>query len=229
MPMLNTQFPEKPVHTSGDTLEVHSIFHTLQGEGPYAGVPAVFVRLAGCNLQCPRCDTNYTDGRYVATVEAIVQDIWAKREPTTRLVVITGGEPFRQTLKPFVKLLLFSGFQVQIETNGTLHQDLPYEDIMVVCSPKTGSLNRFLVPKLAALKYVVSADAMDEDNYPTYALESASYLFRPPVDFQGTIYFQPYDSGSEEENQRHRQAAVKACFATGNTLCLQTHKLLNLE
>ena len=56
----NTQPAEKQVKSSGLILAINSIFYTIQGEGPFAGSPAVFVRLAGCNLQCPMCDTEYT-------------------------------------------------------------------------------------------------------------------------------------------------------------------------
>ena len=55
----NTQEPEKIDRDRH--LDVHSIFHTIQGEGPYCGHPAVFIRLAGCNLQCPGCDTGRSD------------------------------------------------------------------------------------------------------------------------------------------------------------------------
>src|SRR3954467_9071958 len=51
------------VRSDGNSLSIHSIFYTLQGEGPYSGCPAVFMRLAGCNLQCPGCDTDYTSGQ----------------------------------------------------------------------------------------------------------------------------------------------------------------------
>lgn len=227
---INIQPAEKRRYGNGDTLEVHSIFHTIQGEGPFVGRPSVFVRLAGCNLACPRCDTDYTSTREARTPSAIVQDIWDCRMPNTKLVVITGGEPFRQNLVPFVNLLLFSGFEVQIETNGTLYQELPYERITVVCSPKTGSINHLLAAKLSALKYVISSELLEEDGYPRLALDNPVHrLARPPKNFQGKIYLQPYDSGEEVENVVHRAAAVAACFTTGHTLCLQTHKLLGLE
>ena len=228
--MRNQQSAEKLVKISDGTVEVHSIFNTIQGEGPYVGVPAVFVRLAGCNIQCPNCDTEYTKGRYAATPEAVVQQIWSVRSPNTKLVVITGGEPFRQPLGPLVRHLLFCGFQVQIETNGTLFQDLPYEDITVVCSPKTGSINRLLASKLNALKYVVDARSLGSDWLPERALDhGSSLLARPPKDFTGRIYLQPYDSEDSTENLIHQRTTVSACMATGYTLCLQTHKIIGLE
>ena len=228
--MKNKPPPEKQNLEDGRNLDVHSIFHTLQGEGPFVGVPAIFVRLAGCNLQCPRCDTNYTSRRKLLSVEEIVSQINTKRESTTTLIVITGGEPFRQNLLPFVGELLTQGFRIQIETNGTLFQDLPYEQITIVCSPKTGSINTLLAPHLSALKYVLAAGDADDDYLPTRALEHGSKrLARPPKDFKGAIYIQPFDSGDILKNVEHRNAAMTSCFKTGNTLCLQVHKLIGLE
>ena len=71
--ILNTQPIEKRHHKVD--LEVHSIFYTIQGEGPFCGTPAVFIRLAGCNLQCPSCDTNYTSKRRTMTAEEIVNEV----------------------------------------------------------------------------------------------------------------------------------------------------------
>src|SRR5574343_1826946 len=86
-----------------DTLEVHSIFSTIQGEGPFCGRPAVFVRLAGCNLQCPGCDTDYTQNRARLDYEiilSIIRDQLALTASKANLIVVTGGEPFRQNIAP---------------------------------------------------------------------------------------------------------------------------------
>jgi organic radical activating enzyme len=231
--MRNNQAAEKPLRHSGEVLEVHSIFHTLQGEGPYAGVPAVFLRLAGCNLQCPDCDTDYTAGREPMHLDAILLRIdgVALPFPMTRLVVITGGEPMRQPLGPLIRQLLRHGWEVQLETNGTLFQEgIPYEGITVVCSPKTGSINKALAPHLSALKYVVNKAALGADGLPDTALNhGTSLLARPPQDFAGTVYLQPFDSGNAEENRVHQLATVEACLQTGATYCHQLHKLLELE
>ena len=69
--MKNQQLADKPVlNETGLSLQVNSIFYTIQGEGPFAGRPAIFIRLAGCNLQCPGCDTEYTK-RQTMTVDEI--------------------------------------------------------------------------------------------------------------------------------------------------------------
>src|SRR5262245_30518232 len=95
---LNHQTKEKSEASYGSALYVNSIFQTIQGEGPLSGERAIFLRLAGCNLQCPLCDTEYTK-RNEWSIETVVDKIIENQFPENRhnqLVVITGGEPFRQ-------------------------------------------------------------------------------------------------------------------------------------
>ena len=120
---MNTQAPTKRHKTKGGTLLVHSIFHTLQGEGPFTGVPAVFIRLGGCNLQCPGCDTEYSEGIALMTIEEIFAKITeVVNGAKTDLVVITGGEPFlRNDLIKIIKLAkqnMPSLMLVSIASNG---------------------------------------------------------------------------------------------------------------
>src|SRR5271163_4878736 len=98
-----------------DTIEVVKIFKTIQGEGPFTGIPAVFIRFAGCSLQCPKCDTDYTTNRKTMTIDEIVKEV---REYNAPLVVITGGEPFRQNVRQLVNDLFLFYFKIQVETNG---------------------------------------------------------------------------------------------------------------
>ena len=104
------------------------VFYSLQGEGPSTGTPSVFLRLANCNLACGWCDTKYTwdwtqfdrDREVVVLdtgqVEARIQDFDCRR------LVITGGEPLLQQteLVPLVASLKARGFQLEVETNGTI-------------------------------------------------------------------------------------------------------------
>lgn len=228
---MNQQPIEKQHLREDGTLEVHSIFRTIQGEGPFTGQRAVFVRLAGCNLQCPLCDTDYTGSRWTAGPASLVDYVREQAEPG-HLVVITGGEPFRQNLRPAVQALLDAGYRVQLETNGTLYQELPYDHITVVCSPKTGSINKKLAEHLSALKYVLHADSRaQDDGLPLSALgHSASpRLARPPSVFSGIIYLQPVDEADAVKNGRHLDATIKSVMDHGYTLCLQTHKIINME
>src|SRR5262245_43069443 len=81
----------------GSTLDIHEIFYTLQGEGPYAGLPAVFIRLFGCHLKCTWCDTDFSqqNAMPVAVILDKVREL--DRHPKS-LIVLTGGEPTRQPI-----------------------------------------------------------------------------------------------------------------------------------
>lgn len=229
---MNKQPISKQVLRSDGKLFLHHVFATIQGEGPYVGVPAVFVRLNGCNLQCPACDTDYSSRGDQVTPAELVELIEAERTGVSNLVVITGGEPFRQNLEPAVDLLLDLGYEVQIETNGTLFvPGLKYNEVTIVCSPKTGRLNQELLPHIDAFKYVVSADNIGEDGLPVRALGHAAFpvVARPPAGFQGRIYVQPMDAQDEAENRRNLDAAIRSCLRFGYTLSLQTHKIINME
>lgn len=230
---LNTQRPERIVKTS-NAISVHSIFNTIQGEGPFAGEHAIFIRLAGCNLQCPLCDTEYTKGAMPYTPQTLVYEVLGLTFPLPKLIVLTGGEPFRQPIGDYVRALIQKGFRVQIETNGTLYRnDLPYEDdkLTIVCSPKTHIVHPELLPHIKALKYVATADSIDpDDGLPTHALEHPrkGKLFRPPVDFPGTVYLQPVDEQDVHANARNEHAVVASCMKHGHRLCLQLHKIIGL-
>jgi 7-carboxy-7-deazaguanine synthase len=227
---LNMQPVSKLV--SGSKLSVFKIFKTIQGEGPYAGRPAVFIRLGGCNLQCPFCDTDYTSSTVIMTPKDIVATAILYARGDYPLVVITGGEPFRQDMSTLVEMLHARGFLIQIETNGTLHREgFPYAKVTVVCSPKTGSVNPGIRKHIHAVKYVLHADAVSQvDGLPILALGHPAKPQLARLDLPcDRIYVQPMDEGDTAANARHLEAAVNSCLRHGYTLCLQVHKILNLE
>ena len=115
-------------------LKVNEIFSSLQGEGPYVGRPAVFVRLSGCNLNCDFCDTKHQGYREMS-VSKIMEAIASHYVGQNMLVVITGGEPLLQDIKLLCTALLEGGYDVQVESNGTIDVQLP-SGIEIVCSPK---------------------------------------------------------------------------------------------
>ncbi len=234
--IINQQPPEKRDNESGDYLDVVDTFFTIQGEGPFAGTPAVFVRLAGCSILCPACDTDYTTNRVKVPIRTLVKQIYdAQPYPKqNRLVVITGGEPFRQRCGRFVNDLVASGLQVQFETNGTLYDEsmgLLWDTVSIVCSPKTGKLNEKLMPHIGSLKYILQAGKVDpDDGLPTDSLMTGVRPCRPWEGFKGTVYVQPLDEGPDafERNQANQKAAVESCMRYNRLLCLQTHKILGL-
>ncbi len=116
--------------TDNHTYNVNEIFYSLQGEGFHAGMPAVFLRLSGCNLHCPFCDTDHA-----TSVPMSIDDIVAEvsRYPS-RHIIITGGEPALQIDTEMVDSLHKAGFTIHIETNGTI--PLPDGIDWITCSPK---------------------------------------------------------------------------------------------
>ncbi|MCX8063570.1 MAG: radical SAM protein [Candidatus Hydrogenedentes bacterium] len=101
-------------------LDISEIFYSIQGESTWAGVPTVFIRLAGCNLNCSWCDTVYAqkpEGKYYSISELI--NIISKY--SVRVVEITGGEPMLQAgANILMKKLIENGYRVLLETNGTI-------------------------------------------------------------------------------------------------------------
>ncbi len=125
-------------------MKVNEIFNSFQGEGIYTGVPATFLRLAGCNLNCDFCDTNFKqyDELPVNMVKNILIENMEKHK--TNIVVITGGEPLLQYNE--VKQLIDElKCKVQIETNGTIIK-IPLNATYMI-SPKTDIEKIFLFYK----------------------------------------------------------------------------------
>lgn len=231
---LNNQTPEKKDYQ--DTLDVHSIFSTIQGEGPFTGRPAVFVRLAGCNLQCPGCDTEYTEGRERMTYGDILDHVYHQKMETrsnANLIVISGGEPFRQNIAPFADFLIQNNFDVQVETNGSMAIPLELSQLVtVVCSPKTAKLHPSALHRANAFKYVMKAgNVLEEDGLPLQALDhrATPYIARPDKSFKGKIYLQPMDEQDAGYNADNVAAVLESAMKFNYTVQLQIHKLLNVE
>jgi len=236
---MNTQPIDKIRVMHNESIEIHSVFHTLQGEGPFTGRPAVFIRLYGCNLQCPLCDTDYTSLREILSPAEIVARVSQQAGDNTSLVVISGGEPLRQPIAALIRELLGNGYQVQVETNGTAFQpDIDYRLITVVCSPKTGSINKELKPWIDAYKYVAGIEELGSDGLPNKALEHQArpFLARPSKEVNPeTIFLQAadYQNGSSTRdalraNEKALEQVVNSCLKHGYRICLQTHKIIGV-
>lgn len=234
---------QQPLKQSKDiVLKVHSIFRTIQGEGIFAGHRAVFVRLYGCNLQCPFCDTDYTSTYedltpYQITTRIRLQFGEVMRHDTLagKLVVITGGEPLRQDISDLVNMLLSVNAIVQIETNGTLfNPKIEWQDknLYVVCSPKTGTVNKELKDHIAAYKYVIDHESICSDTgLPTNALGHPCSKKINFIDPEGDIkiFVQPADMQDEEYNRRNLDACMDLVYKYGFVLSLQTHKIIGVQ
>jgi organic radical activating enzyme len=115
-------------------LQLAEIFYSIQGEGMWSGTPAVFVRLAGCNLACDFCDTDYSL-KYIASVDQVVAQV-REAGGDCPMVILTGGEPLAQTeTLQLIDALRRDGRRVHIESNGTIFRDLP-ADVWLCVSPK---------------------------------------------------------------------------------------------
>jgi 7-carboxy-7-deazaguanine synthase len=202
---------------------VKEIFYTLQGEGGHSGRPAVFCRFAGCNLWsgreedrsravCTFCDTDFvgTDGsaggryRDAALLADRIAALWPQGMGE-RFVVCTGGEPLLQLDEPLIAAVHRRGFQIAVETNGTIP---PPPGIDWLCvSPKAGA--PLVVRGGDELKIVVPQPGLD------------------PLDFAGLAFrrfsVQPMDGAARARNT---EWAIAFCLAHPQwRLSLQTHKL----
>ncbi len=150
-------------------LKVNEIFKSIQGESTYAGIPCTFVRLAGCNLRCTYCDTNYA---YYHGKEISDKEIISKiEEHGVKCVEFTGGEPLLQEeTPPLVKTLLDRGYKVLIETNGSICigcLDKRLTIIMDIKTPKSGMSERMNLKNLDLIKSndEIKFVLLDESDY----------------------------------------------------------------
>lgn len=162
---------------AANELMITSVFATLQGEGPFSGEPAVFVRFSKCNRACTFCDTWFDSGDTL-TFDQVLSKIHGAvdREVAANnvdrdafmdrlLIVITGGEPMLQkNLTAFLEFLHAQSFRTQIESNGDFLRPLPAETTLVV-SPKAndntgryGDIRPDVFDRANVLKFVVSSD-----------------------------------------------------------------------
>lgn len=240
---INNQPPESRIHRQDGALEiVGSPWYTIQGEGPFAGTPAVFVRLRSCNLACPDCDTDYTsDGSFLSPVQltdAVVTQFpmpttgWVRADAVKPLVVVTGGEPFRQRLGPVVRELCARLCRVQVETNGTYFEDdFPWAgDVTLVVSPKVGRVHESLRPYVRHLKYVVEAGRTDpKTGLPVHVLGNRQPVQPPWPEFKGTVWVQPADMQNDVCNKANMDECVASAKKFGYRVSVQSHKILGVD
>jgi 7-carboxy-7-deazaguanine synthase len=207
---------------------VKEIYYTLQGEGAQTGRAAVFCRFAGCNLwsgreqdraeaTCNFCDTDFVGidgpgGGKFAKPEDLAgacRATWRGNSGTPPFVVLTGGEPMLQVDEPLIAALHEAGFEIAIETNGTMA--VPRSIDWICVSPKAGAP---LVQRSGdELKLIYPQEALDPREIE--ALDFAHFLL------------QPMDEGPKSAS--HLRAAIDYCQAHPKwRLSLQTHKLLGL-
>lgn len=213
------------------TYSVREIYYTLQGEGARTGRPAVFLRFAGCNLWsgreqhradavCRFCDTEFVGtngpgGGKFATPRDLA-DAVARTWPVAaahrnRYVVCTGGEPLLQLDRAAIKALHAAGFEVGVETNGTIAAP-PGIDWLCVSPKGSAPLQQRSGDELKLVYPQVEDDAQPE------RFESLAFTH---------FYLQPLDDTERRANTR---SAIDYCLAHPRwQLSLQTHKLLGID
>ncbi|WP_425363467.1 7-carboxy-7-deazaguanine synthase QueE [Candidatus Tisiphia endosymbiont of Hybos culiciformis] len=214
------------IFNDGTTLEIKNIFKTIQGEGPFVGMPAVFIRLGGCNLACNFCDTDFEDFN-ILTINSIIEEV-KKLTLNIKLVVITGGEPFRQPIELLCHKLINLDYIVQIETNGTLYRNLP-DKVHIVCSPKVTKngtrkngyslLRDDLLSRINAIKFLVAKNIPEYSNIP----EVGQSKYNIPV------FIQPMDQNNPLLNKQNEKLAIDLALKYGHRISIQIHKILGIE
>ena len=215
----------RPAVAEAVTYQVKEIFLTLQGEGGQAGQAAVFCRFAGCNLWsgreedragavCTFCDTDFVGvdgpgGGKFAKADDLAQAIaghW--RGADRRLVVFTGGEPLLQLDAPLIAAVHAAGFEIAVETNGTIAAPAGLDWICV--SPKAGAPLAQLSGQ--ELKLVFPQTGVDPERFAHLSFER--------------FFLQPMDG---PERAAVTAAAIDYCLAHPRwRLSLQTHKYLGI-
>lgn len=194
-------------------MKVNEIFYSLQGEGFNAGTSAVFVRFAGCNLQCPFCDTDFAVGTEMTEEDIAAQVV---RYPTS-LVVITGGEPSLQLTESLVDALHRQGRRVAVETNGT--HPLPSNVDWITLSPKDMFLGKVASPILTEVDELkVVFDGIHQPViYENIKVRHARFL-------------QPCDTGDPQRNGIIVNQVVEYVKANPQwRLSLQIHKMIGIR
>lgn len=216
-------------------LQVTEMFYTIQGEGPFAGQPAVFMRLTGCNLRCWFCDTQWNDetDQYYDPMELVAQvDMLAP--PHCRLLVITGGEPLRQDCGEFLRLLTKPDLQrwtIQVETAGTLWQHwVAQYNARLVVSPKTPKVDDRVHAYASAFKYVIRTGAQDQDdglpNMSTQLKDRIANIARPRRGAE--VFLSPCDEGDAYSRARNGKEVARLAMKHGHRAGIQLHKYIGV-
>ena len=220
--------------------KINEIFESIQGEGAHTGVPSIFVRLQGCPVGCPWCDTKHTwhlnadlektaeqvmaetqesEHYFVLDVEELLA-LFKQHNYQAKHIVLTGGEPCMYDLRPLTETLDGLDYSCQIETSGT-YQVLAHDNTWVTVSPKIAMPGG----------YKVRADAMQRANEIKHAIAMQKHIDALDELMQNTlagnqplIYLQPIS-----QQKRATELAIQTCIARNWRLSLQTHKFIGIE
>lgn len=196
--------------------KINEIFYSLQGEGHHAGYPSVFIRFSGCNLSCPFCDTEHSDGIYMTDDDII----HAVNLYTASWIVLTGGEPSLFIDNDFVRMLKrATGKKVAIETNGTV--EIPEAIDWVTVSPKKDICGKdggeVIAKKADELKVIDVGQPLEP------------YFTLPCVKENTLMYLQPCYVKDKKMREANRLRTLRRVLADPRwTLSVQLHRYLGI-
>lgn len=217
---------------------VNEIFQTLQGEATFTGTPSVFVRLQGCDVGCPWCDTKHTwstsdllatsvhamldkqsDGETFAYMAVDVLVAHLLGAFTARHIVITGGEPCVHDLRPLTSALIDAGCAVQVETSGT-EPILVAPETWVTVSPKIGmpggkQVRLDAIERANEIKHPVGK-AIDVERLQDLLVAAPRH---PPI-----VWLQPLS-----QSQKATGVCIDEATENGWRVSLQTHKFAGVR
>ncbi len=204
------------------TLRIAEIFASFQGEGGRLGEPTIFVRLAGCNLDCDFCDTKSARrGGRSASIQAVVarvERLWS-RFPA-EWVCLTGGEPMLQEIGPFVSALKAAHFRVQVETNGTVFRPVRADRITLSPKPPGYAFRPAFKRRAAEVKLVVSREL-------TLAVLTRAREEIPP---SKPVFLQPESNAPWSRAKAVKLARAAVRLGLPNVrLSLQLHKVYGVR
>ncbi|MFQ3198402.1 MAG: 7-carboxy-7-deazaguanine synthase [Paraglaciecola sp.] len=223
-----------------NSYKINEVFESIQGEGAHTGVPSIFIRLQGCPVGCPWCDTKHTwaidENLKVDATQVMGEEgessYWFEHTPAQLLalftrhnyqatnIILTGGEPCMYDLRPLSETLIAMGYTVQIETSGT-YEILTHVDTWVTVSPKVNMPGGRKVLKSAVLR-------ANEIKHPVAMHKHIEELEQVLTLLDGgirpLIYLQPIS-----QQKRATDLCIKTCIAKNWRLSLQTHKFIGIE
>jgi len=225
-------------------LLVNEVFESIQGEGAFTGVPSIFVRLQGCPVGCPWCDTKHTwetkpellrneeiimlqtndTEEYFEATPASLFSLFDRQAYRAKHLVLTGGEPCMFDLCELSALAIEKGFSVQIETSGTFEIKCDVK-AWVTLSPKINMKGGFDIRDDALMRAneIKHAIAMQKhiDELDTLLARLSPEHARSS---QVNVYLQPIS-----QQKRATELAIKTCIDRNWRLSLQTHKFIGIE
>ena len=200
---------------SEKTYPIVEIFHSVQGEGYLTGTPSIFIRFGGCNLQCSWCDTDFSKWDRMSITEIMT----ILKQWTTRRIIYTGGEPAMQKLRPLSNELHSKGYNIAIETNGTIELKEGLVDWICV-SPKDMLYPEFSIKQRKGDELKVVYTGQDLSMYDNLK-KGFDNLFLQPC------YDESKDAGTNGKTFYSTFDIVMQ--NPGWNLSLQTHKWMGVE